>query len=347
MSGILAPIVSGILGGKKAGAADREAQRMIDALAEQYKNLKVPDLASQQYDPAMQDYVGDIDPALLASVPGLESALSEITTDPRFTQAQYQSLGSLDEIIQGGGLSQMDKLNFQRAQDQAAQQAARQQAAITRNMAERGIAGGGAELAQQLAASQGAANRSSEAAQTMAATAQQRALQALMQRGSLAGDMQQQDFGRQSTIAQARDNMNRWNQELAQSTARANQQATNAAAATNQQMRQGVAGANQNATNRGREYNANAVGQQYGQQLDRLQGMSGAVGAQATNRANKANQIRDQYTGYSNAINGALASGTKMLSGTGFGSGSGFSLTPDEPDVMAGENDRLKGVTYA
>lgn len=300
------PAITGAIGAHQAGKARKDAERRQDQMADMFRGLNVPDINSQQYQAALQDYVGDVDPALLASVPGLESALAGISTDPRFTQAQHQSLGSLNEIIQGGGLSQMDKLNFQRAQDQAAQQAARQQSAVTRNMAERGIAGGGAELAQQLAASQGAANRSSDAAQNMAATAQQRALQAIMQRGSLAGDMQQQDFSRQSAIAQARDAMGRWNQQMAQDTAKSNQNAMNVTAANNQRMRQGVAQDNQGATNQNRQYNAGVVGTNYNQQLDKLRGISGQVTAQNGYRNDSAERTGNQYQGYGQAASAIL-----------------------------------------
>jgi hypothetical protein len=311
IASVAVPAITGAIGGAKAGKANKDAERRRDEMAELYRNLKVPDLASQQYDAMMQEYAGDIDPALLASVPGLESAFNNISTDPRFTQAQYESLGGLDSLIAGGGMTDMDKLNFQRAQNAAAQASAQQQAGITRDMAERGIAGGGAELAQRLASAQGAANRSSDAAQDMAATAQQRALQALISRGSMAGDMQAQDFGQKSAMATARDAIARWNQQQAMETGRANQNAMNTAMSQNQQVRQGVNAANQGATNQSRQYNAGAVGTQYNQQLNKLGGISGQVTAQNADRNAAAERTANQYQGFGQAASAVLPIATK------------------------------------
>lgn len=306
------PVIAGAIGNAQAGKARKDAERRSDEMAELYRSLNVPSLESQQYDPTMQDYAGDIDPALLASIPGLESALSQVTSDPRFTQAQYQSLGGLDELVAGGGMTQMDKLEFQRAQDQAGQESARQQASITRDMAERGIAGGGMELAQRLASAQGAANTSSAAAQNMAATAQQRALQALMERGNMAGDMQSQDFGRKSTAANARDMMAKWNQEQALGVNKANANAANAAAAQNQQTRQYVNKDNQYATNNAKQNNAQAVGQQYGQQMDRLSGIAGQVTGQNAHRQAQAAQIGNQAQGIGQAASTIIPAAANM-----------------------------------
>lgn len=333
------PVVAGALGGNKASKADKAAQRMLDEAREAYGNLQVPDLASQQYDAEQTAYAGDIDPALLAQIGDISTAYDQISTDPRFTQAQYDSLGSLDSLINGGGMTDLDKLNFQKAQDEAAQTSARQQAGITRDLAERGMAGGGAEIAQRMMAAQGAANNSSAAAQEMAANAQQRALQAIMSRGSLAGDMQSQDFNQQATVANARDAIAKWNQEQALGVNKANQAATNAALESNRNAQQNVYNTNANANNAAAQYNAGAVGTQYNQQLDKINGMSGAAKTSAATRAASADQTRNQYAGYGQAAAGAVTALGDMYKNQ--------PVTTTSSEKLAGEDDQRKLNTYA
>ncbi len=300
------PAIIGAIGSSKAGKARKEGERIIDQAGENWDLLDVPDVEDLKYDAATQDYVGDVDPALMSQVPDINSAFDQITGDPRFQQAQYDSLGALDGLVNAGGMMEADKIAYQNALNDAATQNSRQQASIGRDYAERGLGGGGQELAMRMAAQQTAANANSAGAQNMAATAQQRALEAIMSRGNLAGSMQGADYAQKNAAATARDVINKFNTQNAITVGQSNQDAINTAGVQNQNTRQGVRGDNQNATNESLKYNAGAPVTQFGMAKDKASGQSDAAGQKAAVRTGQAAGIREEHKGYATAIPGVI-----------------------------------------
>jgi len=138
------------------------------------------------------------------------SAYENIQLDPEALDAQRAALSKLGEIDQGG-LLLGDKVALQEIQDSLAQEDAGRQAAIQQNMAERGMGGGGAELAQRLMSQQASADRAGANSRNVAAMAQQRALDAIMQRGQLGGQMRMQQYGMEADKARAMDEISRFN----------------------------------------------------------------------------------------------------------------------------------------
>lgn len=138
------------------------------------------------------------------------SEFGNIQLDPEALDAQRAALSKLGEIGQGG-LLLGDKVALQEIQDSLAQEDAGRQAAIQQNMAERGMGGGGAEIAQRLMSQQAGADRASANSRNVAAMAQQRALDAIMQRGQLGGQMRMQQYGMEADKARAMDEISRFN----------------------------------------------------------------------------------------------------------------------------------------
>lgn len=155
------------------------------------------------------------------------SAFKDINVDPRLMKEQYGSLDALSQIADSGGMTAMDKANLARTQSQANQNDKGRRDAILQNMAARGMSGSGNELLAQLQSSQASTDRQSQAGLDTAGMAQQRALDAIMQRGNLAGGMQSQQFGQEAQKAQAADAIAKFNAGNTQQTTLFNTGATN------------------------------------------------------------------------------------------------------------------------
>lgn len=138
------------------------------------------------------------------------SAYTTLGPDPALRAAQMRSLSALQDIA-AGRLQPMDQIRQQQAMDAANRNEQGQRGAIMQHMAARGMAGSGAELAAQLAAQQGGANRAYAAGSEAAANANQRALSAIGQSGQMAGNIRGQDWGEAAQRAGALDAMSRFN----------------------------------------------------------------------------------------------------------------------------------------
>lgn len=209
----------GGIGGLLAGQSTRKAAKDEAAriAAENAAREQAALQALEAYDPnkyyRQENYIGDVYAPDIASSRSLQSEMGGIRLDPNLAAAQSASLAGLSDIVGQGGMTLQDRANFQDANSAAQLQASRQQAAMLDEMAARGMAGSGNEVVARMMASQGAADASAKAARNMNAMAQQRALDALMQRGALAGQMSGQDFSQKSAQAQAADNIARFNEQ--------------------------------------------------------------------------------------------------------------------------------------
>jgi hypothetical protein len=191
-AGVATQIIGGLIAYYIA-KGDREKARSLLEQAAQMAEVDLPELER-----------------LVAEEVG-PSAFEDIKTDPALRDAQMAALDRLQQIDQEGGLLLADKANLNKVLGQTNRAAASQNAAVREDMAARGVGGSGAEMAMQLANNQAQAQRGGEQGLDIAAMAQQRALDAIMARGQLAGDVRGQDFGEQSQIAQAKDLISRYN----------------------------------------------------------------------------------------------------------------------------------------
>src|SRR5574343_450369 len=138
------------------------------------------------------------------------STMEGISTDPAMRAAQMKALQRMQEIGDKGYTIE-EEAAMNRMQSQNAQADRSRREAIQQNMQARGMADSGASLAMQLASNQAANQDNSQQSQDIAANAQRRALQAMAQSGSMAGNMRQQEFGEKGDIARARDAVNQFN----------------------------------------------------------------------------------------------------------------------------------------
>lgn len=176
--------------------------------------LSLPDRdqAMQIIQSAMDD-AGNIDvPTLSQLVQTLgPSEAGAVTSDPRLGAAQDQSLAALQNVASSGGLTASDKAVLNRTTNKAARVGASANADIINSMRARGVGGSGAEFAMRQANAASAADRANQSGLDVAGMAQDRALNAMIQGGNLAGDMRRQGFDEKFRAAQARDMINEYN----------------------------------------------------------------------------------------------------------------------------------------
>lgn len=191
-----------------------------------------------------QQWQGDFTPEQLGQVAQQDpTALANITLDPTQRAAQMAALSKYQQLGQSG-YDDTDRAAIAQTMTQSAQQEQSQRGAILQNAQARGMGGSGAELASQLANQQGAANRNSMAGTQIASAGRQRALEALGQGSTLAGNMQQADFARQAQIAQAKDAVSRFNTQNQVDQQQYNNNLVNQARSRNMAGRQQIANSN-------------------------------------------------------------------------------------------------------
>ncbi len=262
-----------------------------------YKDLQAPtaEELSFQLEQLVQQGVLTPEQAQASLLDG--SAMSGVSTDPALATAQMDALTSLQDISGNGGLTAADKFKLSQIQQDESTQSRGAREAIMSNMAARGAGGSGASMLAQLQNAQDSASRQSNRDLGVAAMAQERALQALMQSGSLAGQMQQTQFGQKAQVADAQDNIARFNAQNSQAVNMQNVQARNAAQAANLQAKQSIADQNVQARNAQAAQAAGIKQQQFGNELAKRGGRAGVAqynsgvdGRNSQNRANAMNQ---------------------------------------------------------
>jgi hypothetical protein len=157
----------------------------------------------------IQDLYGEIPTELIPQEEQVvdmgPSAFEGLQEDPALRQQQLTNLQALNELYQAGGLDAGARADLAEAQAATAQQERAQRGAILNDFASRGGANGNASLVAQLASQQGSAQRAGMEGMRAAGDAQQRALQALMASGSLAGEVRGQDYNVAGDKARASD----------------------------------------------------------------------------------------------------------------------------------------------
>jgi hypothetical protein len=222
-----------------------QRQQLLQQAMDAYKNLDLPQLekiAAQVVPP---------------------SEMEKAKADPEAVAAQYQSLGSLDDVINGNGLAAEDRASINRIGNEVDRAGRGSRAALRTQMQANGTAGGGMDVAAQLAQGEQASTNLNQAGLDEKQLALRNRLSAISQKGSLASNMRSASFGEAATKAQAADLVNRYN----------------AAARTGADM-----------------YNAQLPEQQYENQLQKLQGQTGA-GAPLANFYNEQGQSAAQFAG--------------------------------------------------
>lgn len=201
---------------------------------------------------------------------------------------QEDVLSRLGEYSQEG-MSAIDKARLADIQNEINQQNRGNQEAILQNMAQRGLAGSGSELAARLNAQQGASQAGFLAGSDIAGQAAQRAFDSLQSEGAYATGLQQQQYGQLSNAAQAQDIINQYNTQMKNTVGmedwRNQQNIANMNTAARNQIKQ----QNVDLANQATQYNvAQKPMQQYAMQSNQAQMAMQGLGNQANISAQNA-----------------------------------------------------------
>lgn len=236
----LFPGIKNLLSGGQNNAAQSAYQNAVNALIASTPQ----ELASLIPQLQLQMVQGTITPAQAQAQLAEASRTAGVTPNPEATRAQFESLNQLQKITQEGGLTAIDRSKLQEINNQINTQNRGRQLALQNEFQSRGIGGSGVELASRLTEGQNAANRASDQATDVAALAQQRALQAIIQSGELGGNIRKQQSDEDFQKARSQDAINSLNAQLASQANLANAQLGQRTNEANLNNQQSVANAN-------------------------------------------------------------------------------------------------------
>jgi hypothetical protein len=265
---------------QRANAQNFAEQQQAEALR-RWLDLNIPSVEEQKVFLEHLKSQGQLTPELEQAFQQQDSSLSSYNADPNAKEAQLNALSKLQQIGDSGGMLLEDKANLnQIAQDNAAQERGSRDA-IMQNMAARGMAGSGAELAAKLAGEQGSATRAANQSMSVAAQAQKRALDAIAQSGQLGGSIRTQDLSEAEKKAAAQDAINKFNTVNRQDVVAKNVAAKNDAAKYNLNNNQRIADTNVGLTNQQELHNKDLIGKNYQDQLSKVAGSTGQYNTNA------------------------------------------------------------------
>ena len=297
-------LFDGLLDGIFGTGGDADANSALQEI----KNIPLPVL--KELHPELYKQVVSLNPELEQAVTLGPSASEGITLDPKMQKAQMDALSSLMDITQNDGRDARFQADAQRLQNDVNQNLQGNSKAIEQNMAMRGMSGGMSDLVSRNMNAQQGANRQAQMEMDLNAQAQDRALQALMQQGNLAGQMQNSDFNRQNTVANNKDAISRFNAQNQQQVMSNNVGYKNNAQQMNAQNAQNTANSNVDLKNNAMEWNTNGMNQQnFANQMDRNGAIAGQYDSMATRKDNK----KKENQGF---IGSLVSSGAKAYAGS-------------------------------
>lgn len=330
VAAIAASAAANELQNQQTNKSDKKAKKAMEAAVAQYENLVPPEIGD--YNPDIYQWQGDLSAENIDAGKGIGfedigNAMDGISLDPQLRDKQLASMGALDDIISGGGLSAIDKANLSRIQSEASQADKGRRDAIKQNMQARGMGGSGMELLAQLQSSQAATDRQAQQGLDVAGAAQMRALEAIMQQGNMAGNLRTQDYGEQADKAQAANAIAQFNASNKLDAAQFNKQnemgakefnanANNNAMQQNWSGKQGMANSNVDLTNQAQMQNKiNKPQQQFDNNMAVASGKANAYTGQQNyyqqQGAQKAKQIGDLINSGTSAVSSYYANKDK------------------------------------
>ena len=303
-------ILGGLIGSSSANKAAKRAEAMAREAAGQFNDLYVPTAEEMQVQLQKLVQMGEVSPEDAQAVIIEKSNYDNIVSNNKGNEAQLSALEEMSNIVENKGLTAQDRAKVADIQEQMGTTNRGAQEAILQNAAERGISGSGLEMAARLKAEQGAASDASRAGLQTAADAERRALEAIIQQGSLGGQVNEQDFAKQAKIAEAKDLISRFNATNQQNVGLTNTATRNAAQASNMAEKQRISDVNVGNENTNRVRNSQLKQTQYENELEKRKARAAAlVGASqaATNRANSNQQFAGNLIGTGGQLLGNTA----------------------------------------
>ncbi len=266
--GILGSVLGGNAASKAAAAAAAQQQAAFERNKALLESIGIPSVDAQEIALKNPEYVGD----LVAQTQG-NSALTDISTDPKMRQNQLDQIAQLKGLSQTG-LGTTDRIALDQAQSQATQADKARRASILSQMAQRGTLDSGSSLAAQLQSTQQANQDALAKSQNIASQASQNRMNAINSLATQSGALDNTDYNRAASAATAQDAIQRFNVGT-----------RNSVAASNQAARQNIA--NQSAANANQQeiYNKGLLQQDYNNRLGKAKSEIGLDSGNAQNQA--------------------------------------------------------------
>jgi hypothetical protein len=266
-----------------------------------FKRINTPAIEDMRL--SLDEYVqqGMLTPEQATVIMQDPSAFEQIMTDPGLRDAQMAALGGLQDVFESGGLDARSqaRLNDIAKAEMIQQRGARD--AIMSSAAQRGVAGSGLEFLNQMKNQQESANRQSARGLQVAADAEQRALDALMSSGNLAGSIRGQEFGEQARIAEAKDAIDRFNVANRNQTGMYNTGVRNDAQKFNLGERQRIYDANVDTRNKQQAFNKDLYQRNFDNQMAKA---SGQANTRAYDQQRQSKAVSDLEGGIGKILGG-------------------------------------------
>lgn len=238
------------------------------------------------------------------------SALENIPQDAQARMAQQEAMAKLSELAANGGLSLADMQALNEIQGNLNRNTSARRAGLANEFAARGQLGSGAQLAMDLNNQSNAAMTANQAGESAAAQAQARALEAILQKGSMGRAMGNDEYQRQLNAARAKDLI----------------EARNAAARTDAS-----------------KYNNSIAGQAYEDELAKARGKTSLTNSMNSAVFGRGSQSANTTLGKASATNSLFDSFGNAKFGGGGGSSSTTPTSNEETSADLAEEEDVEG----
>jgi hypothetical protein len=230
--------------------------------------------------------------------------------DAKTVKAQQTALEGLTQFSKGGLTAEERVAQNKIMTDQARANEASKNS-IIQNLAQRGQAGGGAELALRLQSSQANANEANASADRAAANAQQRALQSLQALGGLSTNIRGQEFQENSANANIANEQNRFNVANQLAVQSRNVGAKNQAQQYNLTNAQNIMNLNTQQNNNEKLRQAAAERQYWLDQQSQAQARANAYMGQATQQRQAGQDVANSWQNIGGGVSSAAMGGAQ------------------------------------
>lgn len=262
--------------------------------------------------PELERYVnaGILTPSQAQAYLQDKNAYDQATGSQPAREAEISALSKLQDISESGGMDAQSRAALEEAQNKAQIQEQGMNSYILDQLAQRGIPTSLMGAAMQ-AANAGTQSQNLHMAGVQAASdAEQRALQALSESGTLGANIENQTFGEQAQKAAAQNAINQWNAANQTQNSQFNAANRQNAGVYNAANAQNVANENTGTRNARTQYNAQIPQQMFNNSMQKATGQAGV----STDQAKQAMQSGQQEAGLiSGLIGGASQMGASAL----------------------------------
>lgn len=309
-------MIGGIIGGLVGLNAQKKgadaARSNYDAAVAAFSNITVPDIESQKIKLEELLSAGVLTPEQENEVKQQMSQLDSYKEDIQARDLQKNALLKMQGVSEEGFTpetkAEIELLRMNQARDQKGEQDA-----ILQNMASRGMAGSGQELAARLLGSQAGAERSAKERLQLAAEANRAATEAIANTGSMAQNLRSSDLGVAESKARAADAINQFNTQLASGREQRNVGSRNEAQQANLSNKQRIMDTNVGTRNEQEKYNKALIQQKFENEMAKASGLAGQYTNKGKFETDSAAAKASQYAAIGAGVDKAGESAAKAI----------------------------------